>query len=1817
MSQIFSQRLLVAPFCLFALALAHGANITNTATVNYIDSASQPQSVQSNTVSTIVSTPASVQFYHYSGGMGSNGSRADGSQCGIGSPTNFQAVPPPTTYQGGVINLGAPVNLDPAAIFHAREPVFVALADANRNEDPLVREFVEVEVLTSNGDREQLRLQENDVNSGVFVGVIQSVAASTSAIQYDCQLSLDVETKITVHYTDPSDPLDTVDDNILVDPFGVVINSTNGTPLNGVTVTLLNDDGTPGTVFDDDGVTQISNVQVTGVNGKYRFPLLPPGDYKLVVSTLPTGYSFPSSVPLSTLNHLRDTAGNPFSFPTGYKGDRFTVAAGPAINIDLPADPQTTDLVLTKTAAKSEVSAGDFIRYELNLRKTGIGSATGVYIIDTLPRGFRYRAGSLRIDGQQPGTAPTVSANGSGLTIPVGNFAVNDSRVISYVVEVTAGAQAGPATNSAVADSPGGSPSNTAQYTVEVKDPFFASRAVIIGRILQADSCDAKPEEIKGVPKVRLLTEGGNYVVTDNEGRYHFENVLPGTHVIRVDEKTLPESLEMVACDKNTRFAGRANSQFVDVQGGTLWRADFYVRKTSMPKGLVKIHYKGEVALSPEDNLAEAHYTVDLEATKGVKHFEMKITLPEDFSYLPMSGRWGDNTAIDAQLEKDKLVFRLPELKSGEHRVLTFRAIPQGDTPLEVGACLKDSELSELIAQFNVPAYSDFATVMTSTPTCNSAKLVLTEGQIPAAQAAKAAEIEVLDDVTASGGNKDWVQGAAPGIEWLFPGEKHNPRSPSLRVVIKKNPGQKIELRVNGEPVSKVQFERTYANGDKSVLVDEWKGVPLIDGDNYLEAMVTDEAGQQVELLKRTVHYSNTPEKIVFLPELSRLVANGVDKPRIAIRLLDKLNHPVRKGVRGTFVLGPPYISAQFEEQAQKRQLSALDRFEPEYVIFSDDGLAYIELAPTNDAGEVKINLPISENNSQEIRTWLEPEAKDWIVVGFAEGTAGYKTIKENSVDASPDSKDKTLETSEQIKLYAKGKISAKWIVTLAYDSRREKLKHQKDGDFKGIVDPNEFYSLYADDTTQRADAASSAKIYVKIERSKFYALFGDYDANLTETELGRYNRSFTGIKSEYSGDHVGYKAFAAQSDTNYAKEEIQGQGTSFLYRLSSKNILINSEKVRAQVRDQYHSEKIISETVLTRYIDYDIDYSAGTINFKTHYDSHDGPAHNDPQFLVVEYETIGNATQKVSYGGRVEGKILDDKIKFGVTQIQENNGVKTSDLQVLDAKIKFADQTEIRVEGAQSNSRPDDQDLRGHAYLVEFDHRNKRWDLNTYIRREQGNFGIGQTALSEIGTFKAGAKATYHLTESWDLNTEFYHIDELSSGSKRDLGKAEVKYKTENGSVAGGFQHVQEKIADSEGVSDQLTASITRRMYKNKFELQLNVEQNIGAKSGESLDYPSRYAIQASYQLTEKTKVFAAEEYATGRVYDAFTTRAGFETLPWKGAKLTNTVNQSISEDGVRNYANMGLAQSVTLGKRWTLDGSLDGSQTLNQKGPAAPINPSHPLAVGGFLGNNSYSEDFVAVTAGATYRAEPWTWNVRAEDRMGEKEKRYGLVTNLIRELSKGVVVAGSASYFVSNFTGGANGKLFQADTSLAYRPLDSRWTILDKLAYRLETADNAQSLNIFGQNSLQGVSDALSSAIVNNFNLNRLSRSRKNQFSIFYGNKVTWDKYDGERYQSYIDLLGLEIRQDISEHWDLGFQGSVLHSWSAHNEVYSFGPSIGWSPTTNGWVSVGYNFQGFYDRDFEAARYTQQGIYLKVRIKFDEKSLGLGKKTESTEL
>ena len=88
----------------------------------------------------------------------------------------------------------------------------------------------------------------------------------------------------------------------------------------------------------------------------------------------------------------------------------------------------------------------------------------------------------------------------------------------------------------------------------------------------------------------------------------------------------------------------------------------------------------------------------------------------------------------------------------------------------------------------------------------------------------------------------------------------------------------------------------------------------------------------------------------------------------------------------------------------------------------------------------------------------------------------------------------------------------------------------------------------------------------------------------------------------------------------------------------------------------------------------------------------------------------------------------------------------------------------------------------------------------------------------------------------------------------------------------------------------------------------------------------------------------------------------------------------------------------------------------------------------------------------------------------------------------------------------------------------------------------------------------------------------------------------------------IFGNELRHDLNEHWDVGGHYHILTTPELGLTEYSYGLSAGVDVARNMWLSLGYNFDGFDDEDFDANGYTAKGPFLKLRFKFDQHTFNL---------
>lgn len=1647
----------------------------------------------------------------------------------INTPAGGQALSfVPSMCGGAMLPVGntanavvASASAVQASSIHVGDTFFFRVVDTAGNKSFTAIDSIQATLVTSSGDRETVTIFETGPNTGVFVGAVPTSAIPPSPVKGDCHLSVAANDKISiaVQGTDTVSPIASATLNVLVDPFGLVFDSEDGAAINGARVSLIDAvTGAPARVFSPDGVTVWPSIVVTGqtvtdaagatypiLPGEYRFPLVAPGQYRVVVQP-PTPYTVPSTASAAQLAMILRPDGFPFTIIDASFGKPFTLTAFGPVRIDVPADRPPIAVGLVKTASRDRAQPGDVVFYTVTAKNLEAGHAKrGVVLTDQPSALLRLRKDSIRIDGAPNPGAVTIAPDGHTLSIALGTIAAGGTRIVTYAMTVRPDATAGQALNKAIATDTRGLTS-VASAVVRIEDDGLAGRMTLIGRITDGD-CSAGGSH-RGIPGVRVMLEDGSFALTDTEGRYHFDGLVPGDHVAAALEATLPEGSKFVNCGRSTRNAGSATSRFVSGQGGSLAVADFYA---SVPTAAMD---------------------------KMIRASVKKLDYNSDFA------------------------------NNKQETTLTTPASPAGNGD-------------------RLPANLDEA------------------GR---------------SDRTAAGADTDWLaQGDGPNA-FLFPTADHNPRAPAVRVVIRHRPAQKVELLADGKPVSKVAFDAVKRSANGGWAVSAWRGIGIEGDVVHLTAVIRNPDGSEAERLTREVHFATSAAEARVLPQQSHLVADGRTRPVLAIRLTDRNGRAVHAGVSGDFTLSAPYESAEALDAMQARALSGLGRFAPHWTVKGDDGVALIELAPTLVSGPLQLDFTFADGQQnsqasqqkrrQSLEAWVVPGDQKWTLVGLAEGAAGKRTIAD--VMERTGRFDSDLGDHGRVAFYAKGKVLGSTLLTVAYDSAKQRDQQR----LLGAIDPRAYYTVFADGSDRRFDAASRNKLYVRIESTKFTALFGDFETGFNQTQLARYQRTATGVKAEARLGGVHAAAYATRVASAHHRDEIQGGGISGPYRLSSRLIIANSETVVIEVRDRLRSEVIVDTHTLSRFIDYDIDLLAGTITFKQPILSRDSSL--NPQFIVADYEIDQTATGgQLNAGGRVDWTSADGKIRVGGTLLTDTgNGPRTA-LGGLDLKARIARGTEVRAEVAASRSNGATQT----AWLVEAEHHDGKLDVLAYARSMDQGYGVGQSTGAESGRRKYGVDTRYNLTEALSLTASGWLDQSLTDATRREALQIHGEYRTGRNSLRLGFATLRDHLLDgSTANSTVIDGGVTQRLFDGK--LELDASTSIGLGKTESVDLPSRHQFAARYTLSSRIKLIGSYEIAKGSAVNARTGRLGFEVTPWSGARIASSLGtQDIAEYGKRSFAAFGLAQSFNVSKHFAIDATIDSNHVISGISAASVINLQHPVASGGHLGDSGQiAEDFTALTLGATWRANRWTTTLRGEYRDGELAKRKGVTFGAIRQLGEGTIAGTGFTWTKARGIDGTASEIFNAALAFAHRPANGSVATLAKVEFRSDWVQNAVNgdAGASGVTALNVDGTARASRVIGSVSTNWSPRGRihgdrgdefvqRSEIGLFGAVRYNLDRYQGYDLAATALLGGIDAHIGVGERVEIGGTATVRTTLSDHVTQFAFGPTIGVVPARDVILTLGYNFSGFRDRDFAVARNTQKGVFATLKIKFDTSTLG----------
>ncbi len=398
--------------------------------------------------------------------------------------------------------------------------------------------------------------------------------------------------------------------DIFIDPSGVVFDSISYDRIAGATISLVDPDTKiPISLPPFSGTGAWPNVNnsnpfTSNIQGLYSFLLSTeqvgtlddPAIYHLQVESPPGYMDRELEVQVaqeqdkisSLLITVRSLDGMPIakagSLETTWETVTLQGILSLAPNIPLFITAPAPCLQLEKKAKRKVVYLGDIAHYTLTLTNQDTQFAIdNIWIEDHLPPGMKYIPGSTFREGnvcEEPG-----QDSKGNLSWFIPRILPEEQIQLSYALKVGPNACKGDGLN--IAQAAGQSlnqiiTSNQAKFQIKIKEGIFTSKGIVIGKVFADKNGDGfqnyideetSPTEEVGIPGVHLYLENGVRVITDEYGKFSIFGLEPGTHVLRLDESTLPSSF-----NSNSGFRKIKPgfpSQFLDIKAGQIYQADF------------------------------------------------------------------------------------------------------------------------------------------------------------------------------------------------------------------------------------------------------------------------------------------------------------------------------------------------------------------------------------------------------------------------------------------------------------------------------------------------------------------------------------------------------------------------------------------------------------------------------------------------------------------------------------------------------------------------------------------------------------------------------------------------------------------------------------------------------------------------------------------------------------------------------------------------------------------------------------------------------------------------------------------------------------------------------------------------------------------------------------------------------------------------------------------------------------------------------------------------------------------------------------------
>lgn len=1027
---------------------------------------------------------------------------------------------------------------------------------------------------------------------------------------------------------------------------------------------------------------------------------------------------------------------------------------------------------------------------------------------------------------------------------------------------------------------------------------------------------------------------------------------------------------------------------------------------------------------------------------------------------------------------------------------------------------------------------------------------------------------------------------------------------PQTNLQVKAVANTQIEVLLNGKSVADDRVGTRAVLADRQIAGLDYIGLNLNVGQNTIEVRQLDQMGNLRDSKTITVVAPDAMSRIEVKTDQTLLEANGRDIVNVVVSILDQNGVPVASRTPITL-----------DNNLGKIQLDDLDPDKAGVQQFIEGGRLLVPLLAPTQAGEGRLEVS-SGTYKTDLPLRFVPELRPMIAAGIVEGTVSLSDFDPKELGAVSrndgfeqelrelsNSDDGKLQTTGRAAFFLKGKVKGEYLLTMAYDSDKDSKNERLFRDIR----PEEYYPVYGDASAKGFDAQSTSKLYVRLDRGRSYAMYGDINTRVENDEglsLGQYSRTLTGVKGHYETDRVAVTSFAAQTSSRQIVSEQRGLGISGPYLLDNvpiESLRENSEKVERIVRDRDNPGLIIKRETLQRFTDYEIDTFTNGILLNQALPSLDENLNPISLRVTVESDEGG---EEYLVGGVAARVKLNEQLHVGGSYVKSDDPLTDDQLASANAVVKLSDRAKLIAEVAQSSNTVDPSNLvnpinasvsptgeqSGVAGRIELNYKLANTEARIYHNQAEAGFYNAASPIA-AGRKESGVKVQSRIAQIGLARAEAIRTEDNANDGVRDGFSVSIERAlSQHLSLEAGARTYREttQAASGSSVGATPTEGTTVRGKLNAVlpwidgsSAFVEYEQDIDDAERKVL------ALGGSYQMGAKGRIYARHEllsslsgaYGLNETTERNSTVVGLDSNYMKDGTVFSEYRLRDGIGAREAEAAIGLRNLWHVGNGIRLSTGFERVETLK-------------------AGTTGTTQDATAVSLGLEYLADPrWKGVAKVETRWADASDSYLNTLGVAYKASDDVTLLAKNVYRLIDNKDSGDRTVDRFQVGAAYRDFDSnRFDALTKFEYRLD--DNQTSVG-----SAYKREAFIVSAHTNYHPVRRLTLASQ------YAVKYVRQDFNDLASTGTTQLLAGRAIYDINERWDTSLNTGVMWDDQSSGVRYLLGAEVGYLVAANLWVSGGYNFTGYRDADLTDANTTTKGAYMRLRFKFDEDLFKMG--------